>query len=105
MFAELDRRSRRCIRELIAPLTAAQRARLVNACRSCRRPFIGSLEPRADRDDPAISSWRRGLGHRATRTTLRDEYGWNEEFRSACRQTLCEIWQRSMTQPRAVLGL
>jgi DNA-binding MarR family transcriptional regulator/N-acetylglutamate synthase-like GNAT family acetyltransferase len=80
-FAELDDRSRRCIHELIAPLSASKRARLLSSMRVLQEtlsPPSASREPTV-----AIRPYRVGdVGWAIERhgQLYADEYGWNEEF-------------------------
>ena len=80
-FAELDDRSRRCIGELIAPLSAPQRARLLRSMRILQE----TLSPASSSREPTVTirQYRVGdVGWAIERhgQLYADEYGWNEEF-------------------------
>jgi DNA-binding MarR family transcriptional regulator/N-acetylglutamate synthase-like GNAT family acetyltransferase len=80
-FAELDDRSRRCIRELIAPLPAAKLTRLL----SCMRVVQETLSSAPANREPTVTirPYRVGdVGWAIERhgQLYADEYGWNEQF-------------------------
>jgi DNA-binding MarR family transcriptional regulator/GNAT superfamily N-acetyltransferase len=80
-FAELDGRSRRCIRELIAPLSAAKRTRLLNSMQVLQETL--SSAPWNREPTVTIRPYRVGdVGWAIERhgQLYADEYGWNEEF-------------------------
>jgi DNA-binding MarR family transcriptional regulator/N-acetylglutamate synthase-like GNAT family acetyltransferase len=80
-FTELDHRSRRCIGELIDPLPAPQRARLLNSMRVLQETL--SAAPSSREPIVTIRPYRVGdVGWAIERhgQLYSDEYGWNEEF-------------------------
>ena len=81
LFLELDRRSRRSIGEMIAPLTRADRARLLGAMRTVESGLSGVARRGAPR--VAIRPQRIGdIGWAIERhgTLYAREFGWNREF-------------------------
>lgn len=80
-FAELDHRSRRCIGDLIDPLSAPQRTRLLNGMRVIQDTL--SRIPSSRQPSITIRPYRVGdVGWAIERhgQLYADEYGWNEEF-------------------------
>jgi len=80
-FAELDRRSRRSIGELIGPLPSAKRARLVDSMRALQATL--SAAPSSHEPSVAIRPYRVGdVGWAIERhgQLYADEFGWNQEF-------------------------
>jgi len=80
-FAELDHRSRSSIGELIGPLSAPQRARLVHSMQALQETF--STVPSSREPTVAIRPYRVGdVGWAIERhgRLYADEFGWNGEF-------------------------
>jgi DNA-binding MarR family transcriptional regulator/N-acetylglutamate synthase-like GNAT family acetyltransferase len=80
-FAELDRRSRRSIGELMAPLSTAERARLVDSMRVLQETL--STAPTGREPSVTVRPHRVGdVGWAIERhgQVYADEFGWNEEF-------------------------
>ena len=80
-FTELDDRSRRCISELIAPLSASKRARLLNSMRVLQETLSSASPSR----EPTVTIRPYTVGDvgwaiERHGQLYADEYGWNEEF-------------------------